>query len=323
MFGLLAISLIATAVILALPPLLLGARLPRDRRLLTFLLYFVSIGAGYILIEVALIQKFVLFLGHPTYALTVIIFSMLVSSGGGSFFSRRIVGLSNLRLGVVMAAVAVSVALLALVAGPVTEAGVGWPGWLKVLLTVLMIAPPAFFMGMPLPTGLRLLELRHKPSVKWAWALNSASSVLGSVSAIFLAIYEGLHRTLLVGGGFYLVALLILVLLQRAAWQPRPQSSPGAEAPPAPANAALARADEPHQVQRVLGGGLRFDAHAARRRGRARIGKEGRRPSSTPRSAGGRSRRASGRPSSIPGARCCSPRTGRTAARPGRRASSR
>jgi hypothetical protein len=225
MFGLLAVSLIAVAVILALPPLLLGVRLPRDGRVLTFLLYFVSIGVGYILIEIALIQRFVLFLGHPTYALTVIIFSMLIASGCGSFMSRRLVGLSGFRLGAVMAAVAVSVGLLALIAGPLTEAGVGWPGWLKVVLTVLMVAPPAFFMGVPLPTGLRLLQIHNESAVKWAWAINSASSVLGSVSAMFLAIYEGLQRTLIVGGGFYVLALLILVLLQRAAVSRRSELS--------------------------------------------------------------------------------------------------
>jgi hypothetical protein len=229
MYGLLAISLAATAIILALPPLLLGARLPRDKGLLTFLLYFVSIGAGYILIEVALIQRFVLFLGHPTYALTVIIFSMLISSGVGSYFSRRIVGLSQSRLSGMMTLVAASVALLTVAVGPVTEAGVGWPAWLKVLLTVLMIAPPAFFMGMPLPTGLAMLEVRHKPSVKWAWALNSASSVLGSVSAIFLAIYTGLNRTLLVGGALYLAALLVVMALGR-----RPQAAEAASTPVRP-----------------------------------------------------------------------------------------
>ncbi|MCC7176651.1 MAG: hypothetical protein IT159_15765 [Bryobacterales bacterium] len=216
MLGLLVISLAATGIILALPPLMLGARLPRDRGVLAFLLYFVSIGAGYILIEVALIQRFVLFLGHPTYALTVIIFSMLVASGAGSYFSRRVVGLSRARLCGMMVLVALAVALLGMAVGPVTEAGVGWPPWLKVALTVGMIAPPAFFMGMPLPTGLSMLELRHKPSVKWAWALNSASSVLGSVSAIFLAIYAGLHRTLLAGGALYLVALVLLLAMQRA-----------------------------------------------------------------------------------------------------------
>jgi hypothetical protein len=215
MFSLLAVSLLATAVILAMPPILLGERVPRDKELLKFLAYFACIGAAYILIEVALIQRFVLLLGHPTYALTVIIFSMLVSSGLGSYFSRRLVGLSPTRLGVMMALVALSVALLTAVVVPVTEAGVGWAPWLKVLLTVVLVAPPAFFMGMPLPTGLSMLELHHKPSVKWAWALNSASSVLGSVCAIFLAIYQGLHRTLLAGGAMYLVALVILWVLEK------------------------------------------------------------------------------------------------------------
>ena len=67
---------------------MLGTRLPHEKNVLIFLLYFLFIGAGYILIEVALIQKFVLFLGHPIYALTVVIFSLLVSSGLGSYFSR-------------------------------------------------------------------------------------------------------------------------------------------------------------------------------------------------------------------------------------------
>src|SRR5262249_50387225 len=90
LYGLMLISLLATAIILALPPVLLGTRLPRQKGVRPFLLYFLSIGAGYILIEVALIQKFVLFLGHPTYALTVVVFSMLVASGLGSYFSPRI-----------------------------------------------------------------------------------------------------------------------------------------------------------------------------------------------------------------------------------------
>src|SRR5262249_6547828 len=87
LFGLMAVSLLATAVILIAPPLALGTRLPRQRGIRGFLLYFLFIGAGYILVEVALIQKFVLFLGHPVHALWVVIFSMLVSSGIGSNFS--------------------------------------------------------------------------------------------------------------------------------------------------------------------------------------------------------------------------------------------
>ncbi len=88
LFELLAVSILAVGVILVLPPLVLGTRMPQDRAVQIFLLYFLSIGVGYILIEVALIQKFVLFLGHPTYALTVVIFSMLLSSGVGQLFQR-------------------------------------------------------------------------------------------------------------------------------------------------------------------------------------------------------------------------------------------
>src|SRR6185437_3497654 len=81
LFGLMGVSLLATILTVVLPPLVLGTRLPRQSGVRGFLLYFLFIGAGYILIEVALIQKFVLLLGHPTYALAVVIFSMLVSSG--------------------------------------------------------------------------------------------------------------------------------------------------------------------------------------------------------------------------------------------------
>ena len=208
LFGLLGISLAATAVILALPPVLLRARLPREKGVLRFLLYFVFIGAGYILIQVALIQKFVLFLGHPTYALTVIVFSMLVFSGLGSFHSKRFVGGSDARLTAILVIVAGAVSLLAVVASPLTRAGVGWPLGVKMLVTALLVAPPAFAMGMPFPIGLSRLEARYRAGVRWAWSLNAAASVLGSASAIFLAIYFGLRETLLVGGLMYVLAML-------------------------------------------------------------------------------------------------------------------
>jgi len=115
LFGLIAVSLAATALTLLLPRLLLGARLPKQKGVIAFLWYFLCLGAGYILIQVALIQKFVLLLGHPAYALTVIVFSMLVASGAGSYFSRRIVGGDDDKLRRVLAAVAVLIAILAFV----------------------------------------------------------------------------------------------------------------------------------------------------------------------------------------------------------------
>ena len=216
LFGLMGVSVVATALILLLPPLVLGSRLPREKGVLRFLWYFVFIGTGYILIQVALIQKFVLLLGHPTYALTVIIFSMLLSSGLGSFMSRKILKGSDQRLVWALLAVTLLVTLLAFVAPIVSEAGIAWPLWVKFIVTALLIAPAGFAMGMPFPTGLTRLEQRHKPSVRWAWALNAASSVLGSASAIFLAIYLGLRETLLIGGCMYLLALIVIKLTHQA-----------------------------------------------------------------------------------------------------------
>jgi hypothetical protein len=226
LFGLMAISLVATALILLLPPLVLGTRLPRHPGVLRFLLYFLFIGTGYILIEMGLIQKFVLFLGHPTYALTVVIFSLLTSSGLGSFASRRILGRDEGRLIKLLGCVALLAALLAFVVSGLLSALVWMPLALKIAMTVALLMPLGFAMGMPFPTALRRLEEMHAPSVRWAWSLNAASSVLGSVGALVCAIYLGLIQTLVIGGLFYLAALAVVARSTNAE-VPAPEPAPG------------------------------------------------------------------------------------------------
>jgi hypothetical protein len=210
LFQVVGVSLLATILMLILPRFVLGSRLPKQKGVMKFLLYFLCLGAGYILIQVALIQKFVLLMGSPTYALTVIVFSMLVASGLGSYFSRTILQDDDQKLMRVLLAIAGLVTLLAFLAGPLVAAAATWPLPVKMLITAVSIAPAAFLMGMPFPTGLRRLERTHSASVRWAWALNAAASVLGSAGAIFLAIYLGLRMTLLVGGMLYLSALVVI-----------------------------------------------------------------------------------------------------------------
>jgi hypothetical protein len=226
LFGLMAISLVATALILLMPPLVLGTRLPRHPGVLRFLPYFLFIGTGYILIEVGLIQKFVLFLGHPTYALTVVIFSLLTASGLGSFASRKLLGGDDGRLIKALGCVALLAALLAFLVSGLLSALVWMPLALKVVMTVALLMPLGFVMGMPFPTALRKLEEMHAPSVRWAWSLNAASSVLGSVGALVCAIYLGLIQTLIIGGLFYLAALAV-VARSTAAEAPVPEPAPG------------------------------------------------------------------------------------------------
>ena len=209
LFALMGVSLVATLIILLLPPLVLGTRLPRQPGVLGFLLYFLFIGCGYILIEVGLIQKFVLFLGHPTYALTVVIFSMLVSSGYGSYWSRGALARER-RLIKVLGCVALVAAVLAPVLSGLLTALVWLPLPLKMAITVLLIAPLGFLMGMPFPSGLERLEQWHPASVRWAWSLNAAASVLGSVGALVCGIYLGLVQTIIIGGLFYVAALAVV-----------------------------------------------------------------------------------------------------------------
>ena len=226
LFGLMGISLLATALILLAPPVILGSKLPRLPGVRPFLLYFLFVGAGYILIEVALIQKFVLFLGHPTYALTVVIFSMLVSSGLGSFLSTKILRKEESRLIKALGCVALLTALLALVVSSILSALVGLPLAAKVALAVTLIAPLGLLMGMPFPVGLQRLEEWHAPSVRWAWSLNAASSVLGSVGSLVFAIYLGLVQTLIIGGLFYLAALAVIARV-RVGGPSAPEPGPG------------------------------------------------------------------------------------------------
>ncbi len=207
--GVVGLSIVATLLVLVLPRLLLGTRLPKQKGVTTFLWYFVCLGAGYILIQVALIQRFVLLLGRPTYALTVIIFSMLVASGLGSYFSSSIAGSDQRRLTRVLGAIAVVVAALAFLAGPLVAAAATCVLPAKLFLTAVAVAPGAFLMGVPFPAGLCWLNRQHAAAVRWAWALNAAASVLGSALAILLAIYLGLRATMLVGAALYLCALVV------------------------------------------------------------------------------------------------------------------
>ncbi len=188
------------------------------------LLYFVAVGLGYILVEIAFIQRFVLFLGHPTYALTVVIFLLMLSSGAGSLMSRRWLPRTEmawLPLILVIGALIANVFFLP----HLLTAWVGLRFEYRLVVSALLLAPLGFVMGMPFPTGLRALgagPVLDVPSgataadnaVEWAWAMNAAASVLGSVLAMVIAIQFGLNVTLACGVAAYLLALLLLPALR-------------------------------------------------------------------------------------------------------------
>jgi spermidine synthase len=217
---LLAVLVISVAAVLAFLILPMAFGGGKARRSPLPLFYFVAVGLGYILVEIAFIQRFVLFLGHPTYALTVVIFLLLLSSGAGSLFSR--LWLPRTDLGWVPLVLIVVTLLADVVFLPsrlATLVGMGF-GY-RLLVSAVLLIPAGFVMGMPFPTGLRAfaaLPAAEFPAgqgaadnaVEWAWAMNAAASVLGSVLAMVIAIQFGLTATLACGVASYLVALGVM-----------------------------------------------------------------------------------------------------------------
>jgi spermidine synthase len=217
----LGISLVAVLAFLILP---LALKSRHGRHTAAPLLYFVAVGLGYILVEIAFIQRFVLFLGHPTYALTVVIFLLMLSSGAGSLLSR--LWLPHTNAGWVPLALVIVTLLADVFFLPGRLAAlVGMAFGYRLLVSGVLLIPLGFVMGMPFPTGLRALAVLPAPefpagqgasenAVEWAWAMNAAASVLGSVLAMVIAIQFGLTVTLACGTAAYGLALLLVPALR-------------------------------------------------------------------------------------------------------------
>jgi predicted membrane-bound spermidine synthase len=187
-----------------------GALAGRTGPKLAYLLYFACLGAGFIVVEVVLVQKCILFLGHPVYALSVVLFALLAFSGIGSALSGRIPAerLSG-ALPIVLAAVVVCVLLAVVVLAPVFYALVHLDRLWRILVTVAALAPLGLVMGMPMPTAIRILARDAPEILPWAWGVNGATSVMGSVAALAIAILTGFDAALLVGAALYVAALAL------------------------------------------------------------------------------------------------------------------
>lgn len=173
--------------------------------------YFSLIGMSFMFLEITFIQKFILFLGHPLYSVSIIIFSLLFSSGLGSFFSKRILGQNlkrNLKRSLLFCAGLIVLYLLLL---PIFyESLIGINLTLKIILTFLVIFPLGFLMGFPFPTGVRLLDQGERRLIPWAWATNAFSSVINSIFALIVAFWGGYNLVLILAAGGYLLALFLL-----------------------------------------------------------------------------------------------------------------
>ncbi len=215
------IQALLVAFILILLPLLASRRqraVPGFERAVSrnVFFYFGLIGAAFMFMEITLIHKFILYLGHPVYSFSVILFALLFASGLGSVLSKRITGtniIKNLRWCFLLCGAFILVSFLVF---PVLhENFLGVRFGYRVILTFLTIFPMGFLMGFPFPSGIRLLAQAGKKWIPWAWAINAFSSVISSVAALLIAFIGGYSLVLFLAAVAYLIAPLFLNFLPK------------------------------------------------------------------------------------------------------------
>lgn len=174
------------------------------------LAYFALLGLGYLLVEISLIQRLTVFLGHPTWSFVAVLSTMLCASGVGSRLSERLPQGPRALALVLLGIAALVVVYVLLVYDRFID--LMWLSrGLRLLLSVTVVGAPALLMGMCFPIGIQIARRRSPVLVPWAWGVNGAFSVLAPILAIVLSLNFGLKTTLAAGGLCYAFGLLLVV----------------------------------------------------------------------------------------------------------------
>jgi glucan phosphoethanolaminetransferase (alkaline phosphatase superfamily) len=188
--------------------------------------YFAALGLGFMFFEITMIQRLVLFLGYPTYSLTVTLASILVFTGIGALASRRLAAWRRSPLPLILAALAGLTVFYRFGLDPITESLLSSSLGVRVLVAVLLLAPLGVCLGMFMPLGLATVSrlTDHGDAyAAWGWAINGFFSVIGSVLTTILSMSFGFRAVQLAALAIYGVAVLAFVALRRSADRAAPQ----------------------------------------------------------------------------------------------------
>lgn len=205
------LAMACITLIMFFAPFLFGRWLRRAPEFWRASAYFSLIGCAFMFVEIAWLQRFILYLGHPSLATTVVLGSMLLGAGFGAMNSARISVARGQRLGFVLALLALATNACL---GPVFHLTLGWSWPLRLLISVLLITPTSFVMGCCFPLGMIRFGDGNKA---WFWALNGAASVLASVLSLALSMEIGLSHVAALGALLYLAVWLLLRAARRLA----------------------------------------------------------------------------------------------------------
>jgi hypothetical protein len=200
-----------------------GAKPPRG--MVPYYLYFGAIGLGFLLVEVSQLFRLSVFLGHPIYALTVVLFAILLFSGLGSMLSERLMDVTKKAYGVgPLAALLGVLVLYGIVTGPILDAADEATTPVRILVAVLVLFPIGVFMGMPLAVGMKVVTTRVDGApTAFLWGINGAMSVTASVLGMVFALFFGITVAFWIGFGAYAVAAAALLFAVRRRTTEAPQ----------------------------------------------------------------------------------------------------
>ena len=212
-------ALAASAVFIVLPLFIKQGRMlfTQKKETIKYLGYFFFIGIAFMFVEISLIQKLILFLDHPVYAVSAVLFSILIFSGIGSFVSKSYVGTKSLfniisNLAIVLVITTISLPYI-------INLFLGNSLILRGIITLSILCPIAILMGMPFPIGMRMLGENEKEIIPWAWCVNGAASVISSIFAIIIAISFGFNAVLFLAALTYLAAGVLIKPFDRKSLQ--------------------------------------------------------------------------------------------------------
>ncbi|HEX5366305.1 MAG TPA: hypothetical protein VFW63_06560 [Acidimicrobiales bacterium] len=257
--GSLALAVLLLAVVCIGGPLARLGRRTAHAGMAPFYVYFAGIGLGFMLVEFSQLQHLNTFLGHPTYALAVVLFTLLLFSGIGSMLVEKVTDPERPRSLLVPVAVLLAVIVLfRFITGPVTDAMAGGTTFGRVGTAVGLLAPLALFMGMPFSIGMGAASRRTGAPTAFLWGINGAMSVLASVFGALLAMFFGINFTFGLGFLAYAVAGGALVLIVRSVTRGAGEAPTGddrAAAPPGDGGGAGAAAEVGERQPALVGEG--------------------------------------------------------------------
>ncbi|GAB4149490.1 MAG: hypothetical protein Fur0037_17830 [Planctomycetota bacterium] len=202
----------------------------RTRGAWRYFAYFSALGLGFMSIEITLMQKMVIFLGHPTYALSVVLAGLLGFAGIGSFLAGRIQTLQKRHLLLVLLGVLAVIAFDAFAVNRLLPALLGTAFAVRVLAVLALLLPTGILLGMLFPSGMRILKEQCPQLLPWAWAVNAFCSVFASIFCVILSMQIGFTNMLLAAGAVYLVGILAMPVAAARGAEGIPEEEPEAPA---------------------------------------------------------------------------------------------